>query len=96
MNLAGQISNLRWEMRIRSRATKSRWGPDENYGSTGCVWICNLLDMSAKKIQKESGRGKAKESECAEAKLVPWNASNRYQHKIKIGTSLQKKKNIKN
>ena len=53
------------------------------------------LDMSAKKIQKESGRGKAKESECAEAKLLPWNASNRYQQKIKIGTSHQEKK-IKN
>lgn len=53
------------------------------------------LDMSAKKIQKESGRGKAKESECAEAKLLPWNASNRYQQKIKIGTSLQEKKILK-
>lgn len=53
------------------------------------------LDMSAKKIQKESGRGKAKESECAEAKLLPRNASNRYQQKIKIGTSLQEKKILK-
>ena len=47
-------------MRIRSRATKSRWGPDENYGSTGCVWICNLLDVCKEKFKRKVGEEKPK------------------------------------